>query len=174
MHTAHTGCSQLCTGRVFAARTSRLHGPYTKTAVYTATHTCTQGHVHGHVRVCVHSRVNVDTACTRWWTWPVYTGSVHDRADDRVHGGVRPCTRYLNELQRSPRVGTYNTLQPLWPSTIVPKFIQIVRRINFLQRFPFLDLVDFQLKIRLWAAGQPSGIYNSKSWRARRWFFQVS
>jgi len=39
---------------------------------------------------------------------------------------VENIKKYLNELQKFPRLSSYNTLQLLWPSTIVPKFMQIV------------------------------------------------
>ena len=61
----------------------------------------------------------------------------------------------------------FDILRQLCPPATVPKFSNFHRRINFLRRFAFLDLVVFWLKKRLWALGQSSDVYISKSWRAR-------
>ena len=37
----------------------------------------------------------------------------------------------------------FDILQPLWPSTTVPKLIHFRSVINFLQRSAFWDLADF-------------------------------
>jgi len=47
--------------------------------------------------------------------------------------------KYLNELRDFPWE-IFDMLRLLWLSTTVPKFTNFHQGINFVQRFPFLDL----------------------------------
>jgi len=49
----------------------------------------------------------------------------------------------LNELQEFPNKQFFDILQPLYPSTTVPKSIHFYREINFLRKCAFFGLSRF-------------------------------
>jgi len=68
-----------------------------------------------------------DSPWSNWSITPQISKTTPLHFFDKFDLKAEKFKKYLNELQRSQRVGTYNRLQPLWPSTTVPKYVKIVR-----------------------------------------------